>query len=296
MPPPRLMTGSERRLLDPQGALKLTERFVDRIASRYVYPRLFGIWSPYSWLLPRMLCVSETSLSPDCWPRGLEPLKILLLTDIHAGPFLRPGVLARILEDLMALEPDLVALGGDVVTGQAADLDDFLEGFAPLASAPLGAWFSFGNHDYFGADAGEVRAKLASVGITTLRNESVVLRHGGGRFVLGGIDDWVLGEVDWERLVEKDGSPHVLLSHNPDAFYEAERRGIGLTLSGHTHGGQIRLASGRPIVRQSRYCLDEGVFRFEKGLLVVSRGMGASGIPWRSGADPEAVLVTVRSG
>jgi hypothetical protein len=204
-------------------------------------------------------------------------------------------VLARVFEELMTLAPDLVALGGDVVTGAAADLEGFLEGFAALARAPLGAWFCFGNHDYFSSEPDAIRARLESVGIRTLRNESVALPHRGGRFVIGGIDDWVLGAPSWEELERAEGVPHLLLSHNPDAFYEAAGRGIGLVLAGHTHGGQIRLPAGRPIVRQSRFCLDEGAYAFGESLLVVSRGVGASGLPWRIGARPEAMLLTVES-
>jgi predicted MPP superfamily phosphohydrolase len=66
-------------------------------------------------------------------------------------------------------------------------------------------------------------------------------------------------------------------------------------LSGHTHGGQIRFPSSRPIVRQSRFCLDEGLYAHGSTLLVVSRGLGAVGLPWRAGAHPEAVLLRVRS-
>jgi uncharacterized protein len=297
LPPPRRLTGRERRWLNPhRGALKLLERTVDRLASRYVFPHLLGLWSPYSWQLPRRLCIAEARLSPKAWPAAMPPLRVLLLTDIHAGPFLRPNVLSRILASLMTLEPDLVAIGGDVVTGGPHDLDEFLEGLALLTRAPLGAWFALGNHEYFTPDAAHVRRQLDSVAIRTLCNHSVRLQHGGSSFVLGGLDDLVLGSPDWERLLEPAGPPHLLLCHNPDAFYEAEKRGIGLVLSGHTHGGQIRIPGWPPLVRQSRYGLDEGVMAFGSSLIVVSRGIGASGLPWRMGVRPEAVLLTISAG
>jgi predicted MPP superfamily phosphohydrolase len=89
------------------------------------------------------------------------------------------------------------------------------------------------------------------------------------------------------------GIPHLLLAHNPDHFYEAVARGVPLTLAGHTHGGQIRLPNGPPIIRQSRYCLDEGVYARDESLLVVSRGLGSVALPIRWGADPEAVLIEI---
>jgi uncharacterized protein len=164
-----------------------------------------------------------------------------------------------------------------------------------LTRAPLGAWFCMGNHEYFTPDAFSVVEQLAFVGIRTLRNESVRLDHGGESFVLGGIDDLVLGKPDWQFLTGPAGPPHLLLAHNPDFFYEAERRGIGLVLAGHTHGGQIRIPGWPPLVRQSRYGLDEGVMAFRSSLIVVSRGLGASGLPWRMGVRPEAVLLTLRA-
>ncbi len=294
--PARRMTGRERRWLNPNhGVFKRIERVVDRFASRYVFPHLFGLWNPYSWQLPRSLGIAEATVEPRTWPRSIAELRVLLLTDIHAGPFLRPEVFDAVLVELMRLEPDLVAIGGDVVGGASHDLDPFLDGFAVLTRAPLGAWFCMGNHEYFTPDPGHVVEQLTSIGIHTLRNHAVRLEFGGSSFVLGGLDDLVLGKPDWERLLAPAGPPHMLLAHNPDAFYDAERRGIALVLSGHTHGGQIRIPGWPPLVRQSRYCLDEGVMSFGTSTIVVSRGIGASGVPWRMVARPEAVLLTVRA-
>lgn len=288
------MSGRERRWLNPnKGLVKLAERGIDRVVSRYVFPHVSGIWSPYSWLLPRRFCLAEARLSPPCWPADLPRLRLLLLSDIHTGPFLKPEALSEIVTALMELGPDLVAIAGDIVAAYASDLDEFLPGLAPLSRAPLGAWYCLGNHDYFSGEAEGVRQRLRSIGITTLTNQSVPLTHGDGSFVLGGIDDRILGTPDWNRLLDGHGPPHLLLAHNPDFFYEANRRGVALVLSGHTHGGQIRLPGGPPIVRQSRFCLDEGAYAYGSSLLVVSRGLGAVGLPWRFGADPEAILIEV---
>jgi len=289
------MTGKERRWLDPnKGLLKVLERQMDRLVSRFVYPHMLGLWHPYNWLLPRRFCLAETSLSPVGWPADMPPLKVLLLSDIHTGIFLKPEILSEIVGSLMELKPDLAAVAGDIVTGQAGDLDGFLPALAPLARAPLGAWYCHGNHDYFSRDTEKIRARLGSIGITALTNQAVVLTHGGGKFVLGGLDDRILGKPDWNRLLSEHGPPHLLLAHNPDSFYEAEARGVPLTLSGHTHGGQIRFSNGPPLVRQSKFCLDEGAYAFNSSLLVVSRGLGTVGLPWRYGADPEAVMIEIK--
>jgi predicted MPP superfamily phosphohydrolase len=292
--PARLMTGTERRWINPnKGLVKIFERNLDMIVSRFLYPHLSRVWNPYSWLLARRFVLTEASVSPGGWPRNLDPLRVLLVSDIHTGIFLKPQTLADIVVSLMDLRPDLVAIAGDIVTGHTSEVGPFLGALAPLSRAPLGAWYAHGNHDYFGGDPEEIRTDLGSVGITTLNNVSVALAHGRGQFVLGAIDDLIFGKPDWPRLLSQHGPPHLLLAHNPDHFYEAEDRGVPLTLSGHTHGGQIRLPGGPPMIRHSRFCLDEGVFAFRSSLLVVSRGLGSVGLPWRWGADPEAILLEI---
>ena len=292
--PPRRMTGQERRRINPnRGLIKLCDRYADIFLSRFVYPFLAPLWNPYSWLLERRFAVAETKLSPPCWPGGLAPLRVLLITDIHAGIFLPPETLWRIIHDLMTLRPDLVVIGGDLVSGHVSEATRILDGLAPLTEAKLGAWFCFGNHDYFGGDPEELRENLAAIGVRTLKNDSAVIDHHGGRFVLGGIDDRIMGQPNWDELLAKYGPPHLLMAHNPDQFYEAEARGIPLMLSGHTHGGQIRFPEGPAIIRQSRFCLDEGVFAFRQSMVVVSRGLGSILLPLRWGADPEAVLIEI---
>jgi hypothetical protein len=291
------MTGRERRWLNPnRGPLKLLERNLDILVSRFLYPHLASLWNPYGWLLERRFGVTDAEVRLARWPRGGGPLRLLLLSDIHTGIFLTPDGLARIVRALMGERPDLVAVAGDHVTGHSSELAPFLEALAPLAGAPLGAWACMGNHDYFGGDPEEIRRGLDGIGIRVLRNESVVLSHGGARLVLGGIDDLVMGRPNWPALLASHGPPDVLLAHNPDHFYAAAAQGIPLVLSGHTHGGQIRRPGGRPIIRQSRYCLDEGLYAFGASLLVVSRGVGSVGLPWRWGADPEALLLEIVGG
>ncbi|HEX6437607.1 MAG TPA: metallophosphoesterase [Candidatus Binatia bacterium] len=292
--PPKPLSGKERRLLNPNhGLVKLFQRNMDRLISRFLYPHLSAIWHPYAWLIEHRFRVAETTLSPAGWPQGLPPLRVLLLSDIHCGIFLKPESLAEIVKFLMQLEPDLVLVTGDIVTGHSRELRPFIDALLPLSRAPRGAWFCFGNHDYFGGDPEEIRAGLQAIGIITLKNESVKISHGPGSFVLGGIDDLILGKPDWARMASKHGAPHLLLSHNPDYFYEAADQGVALVVSGHTHGGQIRLPNGPPIVRQSRFCLDEGAYSFQSSLLVVTRGLGSILLPWRWGADPEAVMIEI---
>jgi predicted MPP superfamily phosphohydrolase len=292
--PAHSITGNERRRINPnRGMIKVIERKLDIALSRFLYPRLYRIWNPYSWLVERRFTLAETRVTPSGWPLDLAPLRVLLITDIHAGIFLKPETLAEIVLALMEHKPDLVALGGDLVTGHAHEVKPILGALAPLSAAPLGAWFCYGNHDYFDGAPEIIQRDLAAIGIRTLRNESVQLQYGNSRFVLGGIDDLILGKPDWQRLCAQHGEPHLLLAHNPDHFYQAVVHTVPLTLAGHTHGGQIRFPNGPPLIRQSRYCLDEGIYAFDSSLLIVSRGLGSVLVPWRWGADPEAILIEI---
>ncbi len=267
---------------------------MNRFFARWVYPTVFFSWHPYGWLLQRRFAVAEATVEPPLWPAGTPELTVLVVSDIHCGPFLSREALSPIFASLMRLAPDLVLVAGDVVDGSVEDLDGFLPVLGELAAAPLGAWYARGNHDHYTGDPDRVGALLGSVGIRTLKNESIEVAHGGGTFRLGGIDDRIMGSPDWDALVAQ-GAPHLLVAHNPDDFYEAVRRGIALVVSGHTHGGQIRFSKGAPLVRQSEFCLDEGLYAHGPSLLAVTRGVGASGLPWRAGAHPEAMWLRVRS-
>lgn len=294
--PARVISGNERRRMNPnRGLIKLAERYADIFVSRFVYPLIGLIWNPYSWLVERRFSVAEATLAPAGWPIGARPLRVLLITDIHGGIFLRPDTLGHIVRALMEMKPDLVVIGGDLVTGHVSEATRYLEVLAALSDAPLGAWFCFGNHDYFGGNPDQLRDNLDGIGIRTLKNESTILKHGGASIVLGGIDDRLMGRPDWQRLISCHGTPHLLMAHNPDHFYEAEAHGVPLALAGHTHGGQIRFANGPALIRHSRYCLDEGLYSYRSSLLLVSRGLGSVALPFRWGADPEAVLVEIVS-
>jgi predicted MPP superfamily phosphohydrolase len=294
--PARRTTGRERRWLDAEhGAVKRFERALDRFTARWIYPHLFALWHPYCWQLPRRAAVATATIVPPRWPRHADGLRILHVSDIHCGPFLRPDVLADLLRRLMLLRPDVVAITGDVVEGRLDDLDGFLPALGTLAGAPLGAWYCLGNHDHFTGEPEVLLERLRATGIRTLRNESAVVRGTGTKLVIGGIDDRTLGAPDWPRMLAAHGAPDLVLAHQPDDFYDAERRDVALVLAGHTHGGQIRFRRFGPIVRQSRFYLDEGLYVHGRGMLVVSRGLGAVGLPWRAGALPEAVLLTVRA-
>jgi len=286
-----------RRLLNPvTGWFRRFERAVNHCISRQVYPRVPGMHRIYDFQLRHRLTLAEGTIPLRNLPQELEGLKLLLVSDIHCGPFLSPGTLAEAFGKLMRLQPDLVVLAGDFVTSRVSDFPPQAGTFQEL-SAPLGVFGVLGNHDHYTEDTGALIRRIQDAGVRLLQNARVEIGRGSGRLILAGVDDMTFGEPDLGRALDgrPDASPAILVSHNPDLFFQAARAGADLVLSGHTHGGQIRLPGSGVLVRMSRYHLDEGRYRAGGAELVISRGLGAVGLPLRMFCPPEAVLLTLTS-
>jgi hypothetical protein len=286
---------------DPRsGWFRRIERATSLFLSRSVYPWVPGAAWPYGRILAAGLTVAEAEIAIPGLPAALDRTTILFVSDVHAGPFLSAQALASAFTRLRALRADVIVHGGDLATSGVRECLPHAEALRSL-TAPLGVYAVFGNHDHYTHDLAGLRALYERCGVRVIDNEAAVLERGGGRLALAGIDDWNIGTPRLDEALERaraqaPGAPIVLASHNPDAFFAAARRGVALVLAGHTHGGQVRIP-GRPVlVRMSRYRLDEGRFRAEGCELVVSRGLGASGLPVRLFCPPEAVLVTLRVG
>ncbi|HXV77227.1 MAG TPA: metallophosphoesterase [Candidatus Polarisedimenticolaceae bacterium] len=291
--PPGEARERRRPLFHPaRGWIRRTERATSHFLTRFVFPWVPGIGIPYSGLLGRQLVLSEATIALAGLPAAFERMRILLITDIHAGPFVDPPTLDELFERLCRLEPDLILIGGDVSSSSIREIDRSRAAFERLA-APLGVWAVLGNHDHYTGRPAAVIERLASYGIRTLSNRSVALLRDGERLSLAGVDDLLMGKADLDAALDDAVPPVVLLSHNPDLLFAAARRGVALMLSGHTHAGQIRLPGLGVLVRQSRFRLDQGRYRFRQTELVVSRGVGAVGIPWRVQCPPEVVLLTL---
>jgi hypothetical protein len=245
---------------------------------------------PYDGLLRRSLTLTEADLALPGLPTAFEGLRVLLVTDPHAGPFVSPAALLEAMRRLQSVEPDLILVGGDLTTSRLAEFDSHREAFAALG-APLGVYAVLGNHDHYTGRTAELRQRVEALGIRMLHNDSVQLERGGARLSLAGVDDLLRGAPDLDAALHGTRAPVVLLSHNPDMLFAAARRGVALMLSGHTHAGQIRVPGLPVIVRQSRYRLDEGRFQSGGTELVVSRVLGAVGLPWRAWCPPEGVLL-----
>lgn len=296
MGPPAATSFRLRHLFNPaRGWFRRTERWINKFLSHHVFPRVPGIWWPYSRALERDLTISEASIVLNGLDAGLAGLRVLLISDFHAGPFLSPEALERTFERLLSLEPDLILLAGDFATVRLDEVEPTLSAFKSLA-APLGVYGVLGNHDHYTGQPEALVRMLETSGVRFLQNCSVVLERGDDRLFLAGVDDLLCGEPRLDEALEgrPDGTASLLLSHNPDVFPEAVNRGVSLVFAGHTHGGQWRLPGLPVLVRMSRYSLDQGRYQAGRSQLVVSRGLGATGFPFRIGCPPEAVLLTLQ--
>jgi hypothetical protein len=266
--------------------------------------------------------IARYDLRPARWPAGLE-LTIAALADIHAcRPWMTPERIRSIVDMTNTLGADVIVLLGDYVGGHrfvtgyvaASEWADALAGLR----APLGVHAILGNHEWWsdrvvqqaggGTPAG--RRALEAVGIPVYENDVVRLAKAGNAFWLAGLGDQLaylpaahfrpvkrVGVDDLAATLVKvtDDAPIVLLAHEPDVAMRVPAR-VALQLSGHTHGGQVRLFGWSPVV-PSRYGA-----RFAYGHsrtncdVIVSGGLGCSVMPFRLGVPPEIVLVTVGEG
>ena len=241
---------------------------------------------------------------PDL-PPGLDGLKLVQLSDLHIGPMLGPRTVARwrVFTDREA--PDLLLVTGDLVDSLPSELAPFIEFFGHFP-APLGCFAILGNHDYF-TDPRPIWKDLEAAGFRCLENANTLVERNGALLAVIGISDPMARNGRFRGIHFGDGpKPEIAangipdrawrlcLSHRPSNWDLAVRTGSKLTLSGHTHGGQVNIipgvSSARMLGPYTRGLFEENGFK-----LYVSCGLGVVGIPMRLGAPPEIVVITLRT-
>jgi predicted MPP superfamily phosphohydrolase len=260
----------------------------------------------WGYLGTRRLVVRRLEVEFEGLPAGLDGLRIVQLSDLHVGPHTSRRHLARVADAVRLAEPDLLALTGDQVDDYARDVEPFVVALGSL-SAPLGVFAIAGNHDIIaGWDA--VRSGMERAGITVLVNESVALERGGARFRVAGTGDpagrgWARGggthaapELDRTVAGIPPGEFVLALAHNPALWPGLAERGVGLTLSGHTHYGQLAIPYLRWSVASLFLEYSMGMYRRGAAVLYINPGTNFWGVPLRIGTPPEVTVVTIRAG
>lgn len=223
------------------------------------------------------------------------PLRIAFASDFHAGPTTHPKVFDHLCDEILKEDPDLLLLGGDFVSYDHRYIQVLSTVFACL-SPPLGKYAVFGNHDLW-VDDTELAAMLSTAGVEILVNRNVALPTPYEGISICGLDDPWTGSADADKTFDDTQAIRLLLMHAPDGLLLLHEHRYDLAFAGHTHGGQITLGNGTPILVPGgplgrKYC--HGLFDIENnGSLIVSRGIGCSTLPIRLNAHPELVICTL---
>lgn len=261
------------------------------------------------------LRVQRWRVSPKGWTAG--PLTIAVVADVHVGePWVSLARVKRVVAATNALGADLIVFAGDLEAGhrfvtRKVPLEDAAQALGGL-KARLGVHAILGNHDWWhdedaqkrGAGPTRVGQLLAAAGLQLYENRAVKIGERTGGFWLAGLADQLaigVGPAQFRGLDDlpgtmaqiTDAAPVILLAHEPDIFAEVTDR-VALTISGHTHGGQVRFFGWSPVVPSkygNRYAygvVDEG-----SRTLVVSGGIGCSIAPIRVGVPPEITVIEI---
>jgi predicted MPP superfamily phosphohydrolase len=260
-------------------------------ASTGIVSIMAGLWSTMR--RPRL---TRLEVEIEGLPKQFDGYRIAQLSDIHCGSYTPPERVARWVERINKLEADLVAVTGDLITSGSRYVEPVAEALGALRGRD-GVYACMGNHDYF-TDGERFAQLLSTRGLKVLRNEGELVHREGAQLFVGGVDDTWTGRDDVEGTVKRrpEGVPMLLLAHDPNLFPQAAALEVELTLSGHTHGGQLavplfgrRLSLARIITR-----FTAGLYERNGSFLYVNRGAGTTGPPVRLGAPAEIALITLR--
>jgi predicted MPP superfamily phosphohydrolase len=268
---------------------------------------LSGFSNKYNYRMHRI------RLSFDNLPAGFKGLKIVQVSDIHAGSFGNPGAVNRGVDMVLAEKPDLILFTGDLVNDMAAEMKDYQAIFSRF-SAPMGVFSTLGNHDYGdyvwwespehkSANVEQIKQIEREMGWRLLLNEHVVLERGGDKIALIGVENWSAkarfpkhGRLDLAYPGSEQYPFRILMSHDPshwDAQVRPEYPDIDLTLAGHTHGAQfgVEIPGFKWSPVQYVYKQWAGLYEQGRQKLYVNRGYGFIGYPGRFGILPEITVI-----
>jgi predicted MPP superfamily phosphohydrolase len=277
----------------PFGHALAVGQIVAAVALAFVVVMLSAGYFGSAHLVVRRVDVNVPGLAPE-----FEGLRIAQLSDLHVGPHTSRRFLGRVVSATTELEPDMIAVTGDLIDDRAEDVASYARALGSL-TAPLGVYMIPGNHDvYAGWDDVERNLLEAKLG-TVLVNDMRVIRRGDAQIAIVGTGD-PAGRArtapDVERALASvpEGATVIAFAHNPALWPSLAKRGVALTLSGHTHWGQFALPKlgwslASPFLDHAM-----GAHIDKDALLYISPGTGYWGIPFRLGASPEITLVTLR--
>ena len=243
------------------------------------------------------LQIERLSVTLSGLPRSFAGTKLVHFSDVHLGHFLEPQDLQRIVDRIMAEQPDMICFTGDLV-----DEDTRVLALAvPILSqlqAPLGKYAVLGNHDYRAREQMAVRNAWAASGFEVLDNRNMPVTKNDEKLYIAGVDDVLHGSPNMRQALTAipEGQTVILLAHEPDFADEAATYPVQLQLSGHSHGGQVRLPLiGHLLTPKLARKYVQGMYRVGNHSMQVytNRGIGTTILPVRFFCRPELTVLTL---
>ena len=239
--------------------------------------------------------VTEVEINSTDIPNSFDGIRMVFISDIHYGPYLSHEQLAKIVDQIIQINPDLILLGGDYVFYRKKYIAPLFKELGRL-HPPLGIFGVLGNHDHW-ADDNETRRKMRENKIICCDNKSFWVKKGSDSIKIGGVDDLWYGSQMPENTLRglRKSDFAILLCHHPDYLENIHSELIDLTLSGHTHGGQVTLFGWAPLLpseygQKYRY----GLIRSGNTQSYITSGVGTVMPPIRFFCPPEIVLLRLR--
>lgn len=235
---------------------------------------------------PNLLTVKYLTLKSD----ELKNLKIVFVSDFHLSKFAEKR-LDRIVNKVNELNPDIIISGGDYAINHNADISmdmNLAAGKISSMKSKYGIYSVLGNHDYY-KDGNYIKENLKKYGIRILENSSYELNINGQPLYIAGISDMQTTFIDLNKALSNTKMPTILVSHSPDITPLAKDR-VNLILSGHTHGGQVRLPIFGALIVPSKYG-DKYALGFVDNIVYVTKGLGTSIIKARFNCPPEITVI-----
>ncbi|CAN5334983.1 hypothetical protein BH10ACI1_BH10ACI1_16130 [soil metagenome] len=275
---------------------KFSERLQTVVGSDTPLRDLVGRWSQvarYALDEANSLIIENIKITLERLPKKLENFRIVHLSDIHHSPFTNLEHITRAVQIANELKPDIFVLTGDYVSHEPEYIMPMAEVLGKL-DAEFGTFACLGNHDHW-TDAESVTNSLRAANIKVLINEGFRFEAHGGSFWLAGVDDYMVGKTDL-RAALRGSYPDemkLLLAHNPILVKSAARAGVDLVLSGHTHGGQVKIRDEEKRILPRRK-LKNGLHRRKDTQIYITRGIGTVVLPVRFGCPPEISAIELQ--
>ena len=242
--------------------------------------------------------IMKTTVPIKGLDKDLSGMTIAQVSDLHIGPTIKKGYVEEVVEQVNRLNPDIIAITGDLVDGSVEYLSKHVEPIKDL-HANIGKYFVTGNHEYYsGVD--QWLDKTDQYGLTNLIDSHEIITKGSGSITLGGVTDYRSSSIKPEHKSDPEkafygapeNTPKILLAHQPWSIFDAHKIGADLQLSGHTHGGQFW-----PFVYAVRMAnpYTSGLHDHDGTWIYVNRGTGYWGPPMRLGVESEITLVKLET-